>query len=455
MVPLLLAPLLFAVGLPESASATATSSRSVLRVELAAENVTLLAQFIDAGHELWGHRSRSVAEVLIADPTEHAAFVALAQRVGAMVSVIIQDVDEVVRQQKAARSGDGWRPAPANSTADRAGRANEYFLEYRRLEVIHEYLALLAAEHPEAVYHENLGHSYEGNRIPAIEIGGYDGGPAIVWQGGAHCREWISHSSIMWMVRHLLETDEPAWLALLRELKFIIIPVLNPDGYKWTWQEEGDRLWRKNRSPNDGFPACPGTDLNRNWDDGHWGMDENCASTNPCSIVYRGAGPFSEAEAEAVRAYLAGIRASGTPLVGGIDWHSFTQLLLRPYGWAPPAVEVPPNDDMQRITSERMSVAAEAVHGKYYEPRPATGLYPTCGTARDYFYHISAENDGIAYTLELRDDGRFGFLLPDDQIIPNAEEMVPAMYEYGLSVLQAFKGAQARRGSPLNGTRAA
>jgi hypothetical protein len=41
------------------------------------------------------------------------------------------------------------------------------------------------------------------------------------------------------------------------------------------------------------------------------------------------------------------------------------------------------------VASERMSVAAEAVHGKYYEPRPATGLYPTCGTARDYFYHIS------------------------------------------------------------------
>eukprot|EP01051_Picozoa_sp_SAG22_P008812 SAG22_NODE_694_length_7847_cov_4.425787_2_plen_126_part_00 len=125
-------------------------------------------------------------------------------------------------------------------------------------------------------------------------------------------------------------------------------------------------------------------------------MDGNCASTNPCSIVYRGAGPFSEPEVEAVRAYLAGIRAAGTPLVGGIDWHSFTQLLLRPYGWAPPAVEVPPNDDMQRVASERMSAAAEAVHGKYYEPRPATGLYPTCGTARDYFYHISAENDGIA-----------------------------------------------------------
>jgi hypothetical protein len=264
MVQLLQLLLLLALGTPAAAAAN-NASRSVLRVELASPNVTLLAEFIDLSAELWGHRSRSVAEVLIADSTEHVAIVALAQRVSANLSVIIEDVDAVVRSQKAARSGDGWHPAPTNSTADRAARADEYFLEYRRLEVIHEYLALLAAEHPEAVYHENLGHSHEGNRIPAIEIGGYDGGPAIVWQGGAHCREWVSHSSIMWMVRHLLETDDPAWLALIRELKFIIIPVLNPDGYEWTWHEEGDRLWRKNRTPNEGSPACPGTDLNRNW----------------------------------------------------------------------------------------------------------------------------------------------------------------------------------------------
>ena len=92
---------------------------------------------------------------------------------------------------------------------------------------------------------------------------------------------------------------------------------------------------------------------------------------------------------------------------------------------------------------------------------------------------VDSNGAGIAYTLELRDDGQFGLLLPDDQvqnalgirtqprhgnsaetdrnpstcfrpcvlwlIIPNAEEMVPAMYEYGLSVLQAFAGAEARR----------
>lgn len=63
---------------------------------------------------------------------------------------------------------------------------------------------------------------------------------------------------------------------------------------------------------------------------------------------------------------------------------------------------------------------------------------------------------GGSQTLELRDDGRFGFLLPDDQIIPNAEEMVPAMLEYGLAVLEAFEGARARRedAAAPNGTRA-
>jgi hypothetical protein len=428
------------------AAAEPARNRSVLRVDLPHTNTSQLSKLIDAGEALWGHRSGSAAEILVTDATQHRELVRLAARTGAKLSVVIGDVDDVIRSQKAARKGDGWHPRAANSSAERAARRDEYFLEYRRLDVIYEYLELLALEHPSAArYIPNLGDSYEGRRIPAIEIGGVDGGPAIVWQGGSHCREWVSHSSIMWMVRHLLETEDPAWLELIRNLRFIIIPVLNPDGYEWTWADEGDRLWRKNRTPNPGEPECPGTDLNRNWDDGHWGMDDQCASTNPCSIVYRGAGPFSEPEVEAVRAYLAGVRASGTPLVGGIDWHSFTQLLLRPYGWAPPAVEVPPNDDQQRIASERMSAAAEAVHGKYYEPRPATGLYPTCGTARDYFYFISAENDGIAYTLELRDEGQFGFLLPDEQIIPNAEEMVPAMYEYGLSVLQAYAGAEARR----------
>ena len=112
-------------------------------------------------------RSPSAAEVLISNPAERAAFLARADWAAANVSVVIENVDEVVRAQKAARVGDGWRPRPANSTADRAARRDEYFSEYRRLSVIHEYLDLLAAEHPDrATLIPNLGDSHEGNRIP-------------------------------------------------------------------------------------------------------------------------------------------------------------------------------------------------------------------------------------------------------------------------------------------------
>ena len=38
-----------------------------------------------------------------------------------------------------------------------------------------------------------------------------------------------------------------------------------------------------------------------------------------------------------------------------------------------------------------------------------------------------ARPPGVIQLLMLT-TGRYGFLLPDDQIIPNAEEMVPAMY---------------------------
>jgi len=46
-------------------------------------------------------------------------------------------------------------------------------------------------------------------------------------------------------------------------------------------------------------------------------------------------------------------------------------------------------------------------------------LYFTDGTASDWFYKIGIYG---AFTVELRDTGRFGFILPPDQIIPTGDE---------------------------------
>ena len=69
-------------------------------------------------------------------------------------------------------------------------------------------------------------------------------------------------------------------------LNFYIVPVLNPDGYKYTWSspDPRKRMWRKNRNLQGGRRSndCFGIDLNRNFDF-HWG--ETGSSTNPCSEV--------------------------------------------------------------------------------------------------------------------------------------------------------------------------
>lgn len=42
---------------------------------------------------------------------------------------------------------------------------------------------------------------------------------------------------------------------LVDQFEFTIVPVLNADGYAYTW--EHNRMWRKNRQPTS-IPFCPG-----------------------------------------------------------------------------------------------------------------------------------------------------------------------------------------------------
>ena len=99
---------------------------------------------------------------------------------------------------------------------------------------------------------------------------------------------------------------------------YSIIPVVNVDGYKYTWST--DRLWRKNRTPNDNS-TCIGTDINRNWGD-HWGGEG--ASPDPCSNTYRGESAFSEIEPLSLSSYIS----SFEDVAAYIDFHSYGQLIV-------------------------------------------------------------------------------------------------------------------------------
>lgn len=75
------------------------------------------------------------------------------------------------------------------------------------------------------------------------------------------------------------------------------MPVINPDGYEYTFTV--DRLWRKNKRKA-GYAAagCFGVDLNRNF--GYkWGGKGT--SKDICRDTYAGSKPFSEPETDAIR----------------------------------------------------------------------------------------------------------------------------------------------------------
>ncbi|XP_065913902.1 carboxypeptidase B-like [Dysidea avara] len=307
----------------------------------------------------------------------------------------------------------------------------EWFEEYHTYEEIIQWYEELANQYSEIVkYEPSIGKSYEGRDQPAVHITASSTSDTLkmYFQCQIHAREWISGAVCGYIVNYLLENygNNEDVTKLLDTVEFIFVPFVNPDGYAYTWTN--DRLWRKNRRP--GSP-CAGVDLNRNYND-HW--NEGGSSSNPCSETYHGAGPASEPETQNTENYFR----SHTGIVGAIDWHSYSQLLLRPYGWT--STDSPDEAQLSALGDE-MSDRIFAVHGKFYTSQKSIGLYPTSGTASDWFYSDNAnENNGeyraAGFTIELRDTGLYGFLLPPDQIIPNGEEMIPAVMYYANSLLE-------------------
>jgi len=155
-----------------------------------------------------------------------------------------------------------------------------------------------------------------------------------------------------------------------------------------------------------------GTDANRNWGY-HW--NEGGSSNDPCSITYHGPEPWSEIENVNVRDFINTIKDK---LVFYNSIHSYSQLILLPWGYT---YDLPNDYGVMEEVFLHGSDALTAVHGKYYE----TGcipcmLYIASGSSMDWAHGDA----GIPFTtsMELRDTGIYGFILPPDQIIPTAEE---------------------------------
>ena len=287
----------------------------------------------------------------------------------------------------------------ARSTPAPAG----FFADYRDGAAIDAHLDELAAEHPDVARTFAIGRSYEGRLIRVIEIG--RGDVAIAIDGGHHAREWISVMTPACIADRLVrgDTSDPRIHRILDRVRFAIVPIVNPDGYAYTWTT--DRSWRKNRRGGNGV------DLSRNYSVG-WGTAGS--SDDPTSPNYRGEAPFSEPETRAMRD-LFDTRA----FAAHVDFHSYSQVLVYPWSHRR---DDPPDRDRLALIAERTRAAMTAAHGERYTVRAGSELQRGAGgTAGDWSY---GERGALSLLVELRPGSAAGggFELPPDQIIPTCDE---------------------------------
>lgn len=360
----------------------------------------------DLGLDFWTHPSHLDGSVDIR--VTEATYPRLAKRLnasGIKFTILIPDIKILMDHE--------------NPQA-RSGRIGFDYARYNRLKPIEDELKRLVALHSNlATLVTDFGRSYEGRTIHAVKISSKPGAGKKTFfiNCGIHAREWVTPATCMIMIKEMLSRygKDSSVTAMIDKLDWVIMPVFNVDGYEYT--HTSYRMWRKTRSPNSGS-RCAGTDPNRNWNIAWAGPG---TSSNQCSDTYHGSRPFSEVEVRNVARYLYNNRRN---LIGYMDIHAYSQLWMTPWGYK----RAYPNDyqELKRVSDIAVKALYDAGYGTQYRVGPSSIIiYENSGSTKDWAYGVLGVR--YAFALELRDQGRYGFLLPANQIMPTGRETFAAI----------------------------
>ncbi|KAI1280150.1 hypothetical protein F5Y07DRAFT_335671 [Xylaria sp. FL0933] len=254
----------------------------------------------------------------------------------------------------------------------------------------------------------SIGKSFEGRDIPALRVGirsdesiSNRHREVLLVTGGFHAREWISTSSVNYVAWSFIQSidEDPIVRNILERFDLVFVPVLNPDGYDYTW--EVDRLWRR--------------------------------QNEPCSGSYGGDEPLQAVEAAQLAQWAKNETENGFKFVGYLDLHSYSQQVLVPYSFS--CGVQPPNIENLEEVAMNLAKHMRLSNGELYTVASACGgaapdsvgplVEARGGSAIDFFYHEL--NAHYSYQIKLRDTGSYGFLLPSENIVPAGEEVFQAM----------------------------
>ncbi|XP_061571651.1 carboxypeptidase B2 [Cololabis saira] len=337
----------------------------------------------------------------------------LLQKHGITHEVLLANANELIEMQTRNDSTD-----PRSSAT--------FYERYHTLEDIYDWINRTTHDNPNTVKVILVGSSYEKRPLYALKLSFNDRpGKKAMWiDCGIHAREWISPAFCLWFVQYSLAfyKNNQDITNILDNMDVYVLPVMNPDGYKYTWTT--NRMWRKNRTPSKS-PNCIGADLNRNFD-ANWCTEG--ASHDPCTEIYCGAFPESEPESEAVANFL---RRHKNSIQLYLSIHSYSQMLLFPYSCSHDEAEN--HSDLLEMVQQAAQNIRRYYRNVYKYGAGARTIYLAPGGSDDWAYNLGIK---YSFTFELQDRGRYGFLLPPSHITGACNEALLAVKTIAKKVIE-------------------
>ncbi|TNN00261.1 hypothetical protein fugu_011507 [Takifugu bimaculatus] len=254
------------------------------------------------------------------------------------------------------------------------------YSNYHTLSEIYSFQDMLVAENPSLVSKIVIGQSYQGRALNVLKFStGGSNRPAIWIDTGIHSREWVTQASGTWFAKKIV-TDygkDPALTAILNKMDIFLEIVTNPDGFYYTHNNDPVQVAAPAQRPT--------------------------------------VEPELTQESE-VKSIVDFVKAHGN-IKAFISIHSYSQMLLYPYGYT--RTPVKDQAELHSLAKKAITDLASLYGTSYRYGSIINTIYQASGGTIDWTY-----NQGIkySYTFELRDTGRYGFILPANQILPTAKE---------------------------------
>ncbi|CAB1458589.1 unnamed protein product [Pleuronectes platessa] len=327
--------------------------------------------------------------------------------------VLLANTNELIEMQTMNDSSD-----PRSSST--------FYERYHSLEDIYYWIERITHDNPTTVKAILIGSSTEKRPLYVLKLtlNNRPNKKAMWIDCGIHAREWIAPAFCLWFVQYSLSyyNTNPDITRILDNMDVYVLPVMNPDGYEFTWTT--NRMWRKNRSVSRNS-NCIGVDLNRNFD-ANWCTEG--ASSDPCSEIYCGAFPESEPESEAVANFLRNHKSS---VQFYLSIHSYSQMLLFPYSCS--LEEAENHRDLLEMAQEAAQKIQRHYRNIYKYGAGGKTIYLAPGGSDDWAYNLGIK---YSFTFELQDRGSYGFLLPPSQISRACNEALIAVKTIALKVIE-------------------